>query len=74
MLHGVQVFRLMHILGLDKSKAASARGKDDLDSGAALLVITRDSELCVLESPKLFQSGDGPFASSRKLLSVPMLP
>jgi hypothetical protein len=38
------VFRLMQLLGLDKNKV-SAHGKDDLDSGAALLVITRDSEL-----------------------------
>jgi hypothetical protein len=35
----------MQLLGLDKNKAASARGKNDLDSGAALLVITRDGDL-----------------------------
>ena len=37
------MFRLMQLLGRDKTNAA-AHGKDDLDSGAALLVITRDSD------------------------------
>jgi hypothetical protein len=35
----------MQLLGLDKTKVASAQGKEELDSGAALLVITRDSDL-----------------------------
>lgn len=38
------MFRLMQLLGLGKDNAAAAHAKEDLDTGAALLVITRDSD------------------------------
>jgi hypothetical protein len=42
---GVKVFHLMRLLGLEKSNPAIPGGKDDIDSGVALLVITCDSGL-----------------------------
>ena len=65
------MFRLMQLLGRDKTNAA-AQGEDGLQSGAALLVITRDSDFYAGIS-EIVSGGNGPLASSRKSFFVPIM-